>query len=46
MFWREYVGSDFDMMNLDINAFFLSGFKLFVDDGIDMLMMDVCVMEK
>ena len=25
VFWREHVGSDFDMMNLDTNASFLSG---------------------
>ena len=46
VFWREHVGSDFDMMNLDTNASFLSGPKPPVDDGTDMLMTDARAMEK
>ncbi|CEF99556.1 RNA polymerase II accessory factor, Cdc73 [Ostreococcus tauri] len=35
VFWREHVGSDFDFMNLDTNASFLSGPNPGVANGID-----------
>ena len=40
VFWREHVGSDFDMMNLDTNASFLTGPKPSANDAREDAMMN------